>query len=140
MDVEIKTEKEFNKWFENNFKSLGYDQIIKRDNGTFPDVVMSRNGEKIRVELETLSSNFLIHGHDPKLVDEVVCIKNDFNLEVPTIEVNSLKFVGNKIRISATVEKSTRNIIDALVKTKRYRNKSHVIEAAIELLEVKDEK
>jgi len=45
-----------------------------------------------------------------------------------------------KERISATVEKETVEIIEKLLKKRKYRNKSHVIEAAIELLEVKDEK
>ena len=45
-----------------------------------------------------------------------------------------------KERISATVEKETVELIEKLVSQKRFRNKSHVIEAAIEkLAEEKDD-
>ena len=40
-----------------------------------------------------------------------------------------------KERISATVEKETTNIIEKLLESGKYRNKSHVIEKALELLE-----
>jgi len=39
-----------------------------------------------------------------------------------------------KIRISATIDKETEKILNSLLKDRKYRNKSHVIEKAIELL------
>ena len=47
-----------------------------------------------------------------------------------------------KERISATVDKKTINLIDLILKKGKYRNKSHVIEKAIEILseEEKDDK
>ncbi len=46
-----------------------------------------------------------------------------------------------KKRISATIEEDTDKILDSLLKTGDYRNKSHVIEKAILLLkEVKNDK
>jgi Arc/MetJ-type ribon-helix-helix transcriptional regulator len=39
-----------------------------------------------------------------------------------------------KVRISATVDKEIIEIIASLLKDKKYRNKSHVIETAIYLL------
>ena len=36
-----------------------------------------------------------------------------------------------KERISATIEERTRKLIDSLLKNKRYRNMSHIIESAI---------
>ena len=36
-----------------------------------------------------------------------------------------------KIRISATIDKETEKIIDSLLKKRKFRNKSHVIEEAI---------
>jgi len=44
-----------------------------------------------------------------------------------------------KIRISATIEKQTEEILNSLLKGGKYRNKSHIIEKAIELLN-KEEK
>ena len=40
-----------------------------------------------------------------------------------------------KERISATVDRETINLIKALLKKGKYRNKSHLIEEAIKLLE-----
>ena len=48
-----------------------------------------------------------------------------------------------KERVSATVEKETIKTIEVLVESGKFRNKSHVIEKAIELLkkeEAKNEK
>ncbi len=46
-----------------------------------------------------------------------------------------------KVRISATVDEKTDKILDSLLKDGKFRNKSHIIEKAIELLkEVEDEK
>ena len=39
-----------------------------------------------------------------------------------------------KERVSATIEKETIKMIDAILKKGKYRNKSHVIEEAIKLL------
>lgn len=40
-----------------------------------------------------------------------------------------------KIRISATIDKETEKKIERILKDRRYRNKSHVIEDAIEILD-----
>ena len=43
-----------------------------------------------------------------------------------------------KVRISATVDKEVIAIIKSLLKNRKYRNKSHVIETAIFLLKEKE--
>ena len=45
-----------------------------------------------------------------------------------------------KERISATVDKETVERIESILEKGKYRNKSHVIEEAIELLEAQNEK
>jgi Arc/MetJ-type ribon-helix-helix transcriptional regulator len=40
-----------------------------------------------------------------------------------------------KVRISATIDKETEQAIERLSQNKKFRNKSHIIETAIELLE-----
>jgi len=46
-----------------------------------------------------------------------------------------------KVRISATIDEKTERILKSLIKDGNYRNKSHVIETAIESLkEGKNEK
>lgn len=44
-----------------------------------------------------------------------------------------------KVRISATIDEKTEKILDSIMKDGRYRNKSHAIEDAIELLKEKVE-
>ena len=43
-----------------------------------------------------------------------------------------------KERISATIDEKNKKYIDSLLKNSRYRNKSHVIDTAIELLRKKE--
>ncbi len=43
-----------------------------------------------------------------------------------------------KERVSATVDKTTSKTIDEILKKGKHRNKSHVIEEAIKLLEKKE--
>lgn len=45
-----------------------------------------------------------------------------------------------KIRISATIDEKTEKILDSIMKKGKYRNKSHAIEKAIEMLVEKDDK
>lgn len=44
-----------------------------------------------------------------------------------------------KERVSATIDKETKKIIDKIMKSGKYRNISHVIEAAIKKMEDEDE-
>ena len=44
-----------------------------------------------------------------------------------------------KVRISATIDEKTEKMLDSLLKEGNYRNKSHIIEKAIELLKKKVE-
>lgn len=43
-----------------------------------------------------------------------------------------------KVRISATIEDKNKKYIDSLLKDSKYRNKSHVMDAAIEALREKE--
>ncbi len=78
-------------WIKEHYKELGYDQILEEKSNQFPDFVFSRNGQKIRVEVEVYSSSFLKHGHDFKEVDEVLCLIKDKELPVKIIEIKALK-------------------------------------------------
>ena len=135
----INSEYKFSGWFKKNFKKLGYSEILKKDFGKFPDYFMLKKGKPVRVELETLSSNFILHNHDPRKVDEVVCIKEDVKLKVPVIQVKGLKYVPKIVRISATISQETINMMKLILKKGKYRNKSHLIEEAIKLLREKED-
>jgi Arc/MetJ-type ribon-helix-helix transcriptional regulator len=45
-----------------------------------------------------------------------------------------------KVRVSATIEEKNNKYLDSLLKNSKYRNKSHIIDSAIELLKEKEEK
>ncbi len=130
----IRTELEFSNWFKKNYSKLGYTEIIRKDNGSYPDYIMKRGDKEIRVELETTLSNFILHKHDKSKVDEIVCIKKDLDLDIPIIKTKRLKFIPIKERVSFTVDEGTSKKIEKLIKEKKYRNKSHFIEDAINLL------
>ena len=130
----IKSEAEFTDWFKQNYKKLGYQKILKKEGGKFPDFLVLKGNKKIGIELETFSSNFLLHKHNIKYVDEIVCIKKDVDLDIPIIEAKGLDYIIRIARISATIDEKTVKLIELILKTGKYRNKSHVIEKAIELL------
>ena len=138
----IASEAEFKNWFEKNFENAGYSKIIKDNKGRFPDFIMLKENKKVGVELETVSSNFILHKHDIKKVDELVCIKEDVKIPITTIVLNQLKYESRIERISATIDKKTKEMIGLILKKRKYRNISHVIERAIEVLfkEEKNEK
>ena len=130
----IRTEAEFNNWFMQNHKKIGYEKIIRKDIGKFPDFIMLKNGKKVKVELETELSNFILHKHNIKYVDEIICIKNNLNKGViskPVIEIKKLEYLPKLSRVSATINKSLDDKLDELLKDRRFRNKSHLIEEVI---------
>ena len=45
-----------------------------------------------------------------------------------------------KERISVTLDKRTVKILESLMKIRKFRNKSHIVESAIELLEKEETK
>ena len=138
--IKIKSELEFKKWFKKNYKKLGYSKIIKDKKGKFPDFIMLKNNKYVGVELETLSSNFILHNHDPKKVNELICIRKDVNVKIPIIEIKELEYESRLKRISATIDKETLEIIKRILKKGNYRNMSHIVEEAIKAFEKNEKK
>ncbi len=87
----------FREWFENNFQILGFDEIKESKDRGSPNFTMIKEGEEIRVELETLSSNFLKHGHDSEKIDLVICLLKDEELPVETKEITELELESESI-------------------------------------------
>jgi hypothetical protein len=129
----VKNEFEFKQWFRKNYRKFGFSKIVRDDIGEFPDFIMLKDNKDVRIELEILASNFELHNHSLNKVDEIFCLINDSSLKIPITEIKQLKYQG-KLRISATVDKETVKILEDLVDQKKYRNYSHAIESAIELL------
>lgn len=92
--IKIRNEADFNNWFRENYKSLGFSKIIRKDISSCPDFIMlDKNEKKVKVELEIKSSNFILHGHNPKKVDRVICVEKDQELNIPTTEVRDIRIV-----------------------------------------------
>ena len=96
-------EKEFSDWFEENYKLLGFSKIIEKRKFSYPDFKMEMDGKELEVELETLSSNFIRHKHDPEKCDIVLCLLNDKKLPIKTIEITSFEYLikFTSIRVNA---------------------------------------
>ena len=129
----ISCEYDLSRLFIKNHRLLGYDKIVRNNNGRFPDFTMEKKGKAVGVELETLSSNFILHKHNKNKVDEVVCVKKDKELGVEIIEASELEFIPRMTRVSATISQSTDEIFNEMMKNGNYRNKSHAIESAIKM-------
>ncbi|MBU3913447.1 MAG: hypothetical protein KKB21_01775 [Nanoarchaeota archaeon] len=128
----VKSELEMRNWFEANFKKLGYDKIIESGGKYFPDFKMLKNGKEVGVELETQSSRFVLHKHDIRKVDEVVCIDRDVELGIPIIKIKELAYQPKQERVSATIDEILSKKIRGILKSgSKYRNMSHLIETAL---------
>ena len=98
--IRIKNELELITWFKKNFHKLGFEELINYNAKGFPDFILKENGEKVRVEIEIKSSNFLIHKHPLDKVDKVICIKKDVELGIPIIELKNFKLVNKDTSFS----------------------------------------
>lgn len=94
--ITVRDESDLSQWFKQNYKKLGFSEIAKDNGGRFPDFVVIENGEKIKVELETHSSNFKLHKHPENKVDKVVCIIEDEKLNVPVVKIKNIKIDKTK--------------------------------------------
>lgn len=81
----IAVEKELATWFRKNLSQFGYIKaLVDPSRGIYPSYpdywCIKEDGTIDRVELESLSYNFYLHGHDPADVDKVVCAENNCHL------------------------------------------------------------
>jgi predicted HTH transcriptional regulator len=90
--IKIRNESDLRNWFKKNYKKLGFSKIVKSNTSGFPDFIMLKNGEEINIELETKSSNFILHKHPTHNVN-VLCILEDVKLEVPTIVMGNIRLM-----------------------------------------------
>jgi hypothetical protein len=90
-----------------NELGLGSELYVDVSSGGFPDCVLQVNGERVRVEFELYSSNFVDHGHDPEKCDMIVCWIHDWyscpesikvlelHKVVPELAKNGIKIIIN---------------------------------------------
>lgn len=90
-DLRFWTEKEFEKWFHNNYALFGLKRLIDTKQ-LYPDVVAETyGGKKLFIELELCAPNFIAHDHDPALCDLIIAFLKPHGLSnisgVPVIAV-----------------------------------------------------
>jgi hypothetical protein len=115
------SEQEFSNWFKENYYLFGFDSIIKENPRIFPDFIVKNGDKELRVELETHSSNFIMHKHNPNEVDLVICLVKNKELPVKTIEIKRFEYVMEGW-ILIKIRKKTAKLIkaDALTKSESY--------------------
>lgn len=82
-------ERDFHEWIVSNYQLFGFDKILESNLTKFPDLVVMKNGETLRIEIETYASKFIQHGHNPNAVDMVICILKDTELPVKVLEIEN---------------------------------------------------
>jgi len=90
--IKIRNETDLRNWFKKNYKKLGFSKIVKSNTNKFPDFVMLEKGKKVKVELETKSSNFILHKH-PKKNIKLICIIEDIKIDIPTIVIDKIRLM-----------------------------------------------
>lgn len=113
MELSFSNESDFHNWFADNYTLFGFNRIIKQSINSYPDFILEKDGKEIRVELETLASNFEKHNHDPSLVDVVVCLKKDIELPVDTLEL-PFKFDSKISTINLRIDDELEAKLDGL--------------------------
>jgi hypothetical protein len=79
---EPQTEQEVVYLFSQLHRELGFPYILKFQKD-FPDViVLDKNREPKKIEIERFASDFIDHGHQPEECDFIVCWENDLT-EIP---------------------------------------------------------
>ena len=94
-DLRLWREKEFEKWFKNNYVLFGLKSLVKI-NRLFPDVIAEAyDGTKLNIELELCAPNFKAHNHNPALCDLIVSYVKPYRVEhiqgVPIISIFNSK-------------------------------------------------
>ena len=61
----------------------------------FPDAILEKDGETWRTEFEYKARNFVLHNHDARECDLIICWENDFpESAIPIIELSNPEWVN----------------------------------------------
>jgi len=96
-------------WFMENYKSLGFEKILKKQWNKTPDFIMLRDGGEVKVEIEHKTSSFIQHGHRVSEADVVVCCIEDVKLDerIKVIPLNQI-FISYDEEIYPMIDPSRR--------------------------------
>ena len=127
-NLDFKSEKEFREWFEQNYQKLGYKEIILSQNHATPDYIVKTNDDKIvKLEVELLIENFLLHKHRMDKVDHILAYstkKRTLKIDIP---ITLLKPFIPKIRQNLRNKfKTNWSLFLALIKFPTWKTKDFV--------------
>lgn len=77
------------RWFRKNYNIFGFTDIV-RSNIKDTDYLCKYENRYFYIELEYRSGNFILHGHDSKSVNAVICYEKDVDLDIPVIPLLDL--------------------------------------------------
>jgi len=102
VDLHLKftSEAELRDWIGDNIELFGFSEIVedRRAGSGSPDLDVKKDDEIIGVELETYSSHFLNHGHQHDPCDLLICLVEDKEVPVKTVEIESFEpIVAEKV-------------------------------------------
>ena len=92
-------------WFEKHYQELGFEKIIPERSIKYmklketmkffgyPDFLVFRKGQYLRLEIECFSSDYLYHQHKKNYADIVLCVDETKELEGPEV-ISLRKFYG----------------------------------------------
>ena len=69
---------------------------VERIQSSFPDCIAYRDGRRLRIEFEFRSKNFVLHRHDSRKCDWIVCWAHDWAACPPSIRVVELRRLFGK--------------------------------------------
>lgn len=88
--IKIGNENHIRRWIKEHYKELGFDTV----RGTVsPDMIATKDGKEVKVEIETRSSNFIKHGHPSNYADLVICAEKDCELPIPIYEIEDAEYL-----------------------------------------------
>lgn len=90
----------FRNWFEKNHEILGFEDLKVDPKGGSTDYIASRDDDEIKVSLQTLSSDFVKLGREPSQIDLLICLFEDEELSVETLEITDFDFGSNLSLVS----------------------------------------
>jgi hypothetical protein len=73
---------------------------------SFPDALVQKDGKRYRVEFEYASSNFVVHKHDPRGCDLIVCWRHDFDDSIlPVLALSNADWPDTSLDLPSEMER-----------------------------------
>lgn len=90
---------------------------------SYPDAILKKDGRTYRVEFEYVASNFIVHRHDPRGCDFIICWRNDIKDENHPLSIIELS--DPNWRATEIVMASERSIAEYAARDNRRGSQKH---------------